>query len=137
MRALIIDDDPIALELLEGGLKACGFTETIQASNGEQAVAAFESNKARLDLVVCDLHMPEFDGVEFIQYLSGEKSQCPFIILSSASDVIVRSANTLADAGNLKVLGTLRKPLVFSQLAKLTRQIRESQSARSPIALWT
>lgn len=61
MRVLIVDDDEIALDLLEHSLVEAGY-EVHRASNGRDALELLRSGQYRL--VVSDWEMPEMDGLE-------------------------------------------------------------------------
>lgn len=62
MRILLIDDEPMLLKSFArylGG--ACGH-EVVCASSGGEALAQLEAEGA-IDLIFCDLTMPDIDGV--------------------------------------------------------------------------
>eukprot|EP00913_Durusdinium_trenchii_P023358 g21936.t1 len=61
MRVLIVDDDEIALDLLENSLVAAGY-EVQRATNGLKALEMLRSGDFRL--VVSDWEMPEMNGLE-------------------------------------------------------------------------
>lgn len=61
MRVLIVDDDDIALELLEHTLKEAGY-EVETACNGREALRMLRSGRFRM--VVSDWVMPEMTGIE-------------------------------------------------------------------------
>ncbi|MFC1734475.1 response regulator [Candidatus Hydrogenedentota bacterium] len=63
MRALIVDDDAIAREVLTIFIKKYG--ECICVEDGQQAVEAVEKaleSKAPYDLICLDIEMPKMDG---------------------------------------------------------------------------
>jgi CheY-like chemotaxis protein len=39
-----------------------------------------------IDLIVCYLHMPESDGIEFMAHLEAVGSRIPIVIVSSADE---------------------------------------------------
>ncbi len=61
LRVLVVDDNPINLELARAMVLARGL-EVIAAENGEQAVALAESE--RPDLILVDIQMPGMSGLE-------------------------------------------------------------------------
>lgn len=81
-KLLLIDDDRSLLRALEIGLGARGYTtETAQTANDGLAKSAFFAP----DLVLLDLGLPDFDGIEFCKRLRSW-SDIPILVLSAAED---------------------------------------------------
>jgi two-component system NtrC family sensor kinase len=68
-RVLVVDDEPAILRALEGVLGALGHEVTV-AAGGSQALAVLRSDVA-FDAVLCDVHMPEVDGIALHAWLRG------------------------------------------------------------------
>lgn len=90
---LLIDDDAgiraAAREYLaEDGL----FTTFHEAGNGLEGFKILANRAADLDLVLCDLEMPEFDGLKFLQMRAtrADFAGVPVIFLTSRGDVSYR-----------------------------------------------
>src|SRR5574339_662242 len=77
-RVLVVDDENAIRRYLHTALTAQGFT-VFEAANGEGAVNAVLAN--RPDIMILDLGLPDFDGIEVTRRLR-EWSQMPIIILS-------------------------------------------------------
>ncbi len=77
-RVLVVDDENAIRRYLRTVLIAQGFT-VYEAANGEEAVNAVLSN--RPDIIILDLGLPDFDGIEVTRRLR-EWSKTPIIILS-------------------------------------------------------
>ncbi|MFI8479190.1 two-component system response regulator RssB [Pseudomonas sp. NPDC078700] len=78
---LIIDDDEVVRASLAAYLEDSGFI-VLQASNGLLGLEVFEQKKP--DLVVCDLRMPQVDGLELIRRINALGSETPIIVVSGA-----------------------------------------------------
>jgi CheY-like chemotaxis protein len=65
-RILVVDDDANLRSLLRTLLEDAGFT-VIEATNGGAAIQAYRRQPA--DVVLCDLFMPDRDGLEVIRDL--------------------------------------------------------------------
>ena len=78
---LIIDDDDVVRASLAAYLEDSGF-EVTQAANGLQGLEQFE--QINPDLVVCDLRMPQVDGLELIRRINARGLDVPVIVLSGA-----------------------------------------------------
>jgi len=77
-RVLVVDDETSIRRYLRAALSAQGFT-VYEAANGEEAVNAVLANHP--DIIILDLGLPDFDGIEVTRRLR-EWSQTPIIILS-------------------------------------------------------
>lgn len=65
-RVLVIDDDPVNVDLVAYLLRAYGH-EPLTALSGEDALR--EAHERPVDLVLCDIQMPEMDGFEIVRQL--------------------------------------------------------------------
>lgn len=93
---LVADDDPQILRLVRMTLEADGYT-VIGVHSGEDAVRSFSDE--RPDVVVLDLGMPDFDGLETMHRIRQIDALVPTIILTgraSALDV-TRALDSGAD----------------------------------------
>lgn len=73
-----MDDETSIRRYLRAALSAQGFT-IYEATNGQEAIDAVIAN--RPDIIILDLGLPDFDGIEITRRLR-EWSQTPIIILS-------------------------------------------------------
>lgn len=115
-KLLIIDDDEVVRASLAAYLEDSGFSVR-QASNGLQGLQIFEHE--RPDLVICDLRMPQIDGLELIRRISDLESETPVIVVSGAG--------VMSDAVEALRLGAadyLIKPL--EDLAVLEHSVRRA-----------
>ncbi len=69
MRALMVDDDELSLELLEGVLTELGY-EVDRARNGREALDKL--HKESIHLVITDWEMPEMNGLELCRAVRSE-----------------------------------------------------------------
>jgi two-component system KDP operon response regulator KdpE len=77
-RVLVVDDESSIRRYLRAALSAQGFT-IFEAANGEGAINAVITD--RPDIIILDLGLPDFDGIEVTRRLR-EWSKIPIIILS-------------------------------------------------------
>lgn len=116
MRALIYDDDEDLAQECAEALARRGF-ETTATRKGRTdfsaLVAAFEP-----DLILLDVHMPEFNGFEALQVLaeSPRKTATSVIMMSGARDNLLSAGSALCEAHGIRLLGTLSKPFGLSEL---------------------
>ena len=66
---MVVDDTPANVRMLKARLAREGY-EVIAAHDGEQALAV--ARKERPDLILLDIMMPKFDGIEVCRRLKGD-----------------------------------------------------------------
>ena len=82
-RVLIVDDEKNIRDLLEAGLKFAGFS-VYSVGNGTEAVAVAE--KAKPDIIVLDVMLPDQSGFSVTQKLRSMKIDVPVLFLSARDD---------------------------------------------------
>lgn len=116
---LIIDDDSFTLQCLKSLMGTLGVRHLVSKADGAEAVESLERGESRPDIIICDLNMPEVDGVEFILQLAKRRFTGGIILISGTSPGLLGVANNLAKAHSLNVLGTMKKPLMRDELIAL------------------
>ncbi|NCO74697.1 MAG: response regulator [Cyanobacteria bacterium] len=88
---MIIDDSVTVRRSLNRLLTQVGY-EVTQCRDGKEAWNTLQNNNLNLDLAICDLEMPEFDGYKVLQLIRvSEKWQnLPVIILTSRDNDLHR-----------------------------------------------
>jgi two-component system chemotaxis sensor kinase CheA len=83
-RAIVVEDAPVARELLAGILRSIGL-EVEEATDGRSGLALARSFLP--DLILTDVEMPYMDGIEFVRELkqSPEFARTPVIVLTTAA----------------------------------------------------
>lgn len=83
-RVLLADDDQLLASLLNFRLKKSGY-EVHHSSNGKEVKEYLKIEMP--DIIVSDIMMPYFSGIELIDFVRNElKSNVPIIIISSAGN---------------------------------------------------
>jgi DNA-binding response OmpR family regulator len=82
LTVLVIDDDPVILELLRVNFEIEGF-DVICASDGEQGLRMAQSEAP--DVVISDIMMPRRDGLQLLNDLKSDPAteDLPVILLSA------------------------------------------------------
>lgn len=108
-RILVVDDDPLVLFTVAGGLRDAGY-EVLQAGSGEEAVELLQLHGAEVDVALLDVRMPGLSGLDVADRLRSTQGP-PFVFLSAFDD-----AETVRQAAEYGALGYLVKPLVVHQI---------------------
>ncbi len=104
-RVLVVDDDPVNVELLAYLLRAYGH-DAILALSGEAALR--EAHERVPDLVLCDIQMPQADGFEVLRRLRGEARFAGTPIVGVTALAMVGDREKIVAAG---FDGYLTKPI--------------------------
>jgi sigma-B regulation protein RsbU (phosphoserine phosphatase) len=80
-RIVVVDDTDLVQKTLARYLGSLGF-EAISASGAQQGLDAIRAHAP--DLVLCDLRMPEVDGLELLAVARREFPNLPLIVMSGA-----------------------------------------------------
>lgn len=107
-RILVIDDDHHILLMIKKMLERAGYKVEL-ASNGNEGLELF--NSVPLDLVICDIIMPEKEGLETIREMRRLNPELKIIAMSGGGRV--SSDNYLNNAKAFGAARVLGKP--FSQ----------------------
>ncbi len=129
MDILIIDDDPflpklLGMQLRNLGLKERGFEQVLARDRGQDALLLLQGEH-RVGLIFCDLQMPEMDGIEMVRHLVRIGYPGALVLISGEDEQVLRTAEKLARAHRLKVLGSLHKPMPPEQLQQVLDGVLE------------
>jgi len=112
LKCLIIDDEPLAQNVIENYLESFSFIELI--AKCENAIVALEwMKKKKIDLIFLDISMPFISGIEFIKSLK----DAPAIILTTAHKEFA------LESYELNVLDYLLKPISFERFMKAINKL--------------
>ena len=118
LRCAIIDDEPLAAELLAGyaertpGLRLTGVY-------GSAVAAMKDLRQSPVDLLFLDIQMPELSGLEFARLLPTETR----VVFTTAFD------RYAVDGDKVNAAGYLLKPVSYEQFAATVATVAESVAA--------
>lgn len=118
MKILVVDDEAFALKLLVHQLAGLGFRKVTPVTGGTEALALIAGG-ACFDIILTDLQMPGMDGVEFVRALTQSGYEGELVLVSGEDKRILKTAEQLARAHGLRVLGRLKKPVAPERLAEV------------------
>ncbi len=81
---LIVDDDPNAVRVLSAILSQDGYMVT-ESRDGKNALRLIP--KVNPDLIVCDIKMPDMDGMQLFESLQNGYSNIPFVFLTGFGSI--------------------------------------------------
>lgn len=133
--ALVIDDDDFSRATLVRLLRRLGAGTVTEAPGGREAITAAAAHDGRLDLVMCDLKMPQVDGIETTRCLAASYPGIAIILASGADDRILRAARDMAGSLGLRSLRTVCKPVTLQALRDVFLEIEgelDDAATKSP-----
>lgn len=82
-KVLVVDDSATMRSLLVSTLEEIDGIETVQASNGFEALKALPMQP--FDLVLTDINMPEINGLEIVHFIKNNQTyrNIPLVIVST------------------------------------------------------
>jgi CheY-like chemotaxis protein len=131
----LVDDDGALRRILAKRLRRQGH-EVVEADNGSGALDALRLHS--VDVVVCDIRMPDMDGMTLLEQVCEESPDTPVVLLTGAPDMAtaVRAVGSgafqyLTKPADLPRLGDcVTKAIEAHRLAASRREILESARHR-------
>jgi two-component system KDP operon response regulator KdpE len=118
---LVVDDDPLLLELIGYNLRGSGYN-IITAADGQEGIRLFHKNHP--ELVILDIAMPKLDGFEVCQRIR-EVSDVPIIMLTAKG----RSEEDIIKGLDLGADDYMIKPFrVGELLARIRATLRRART---------
>jgi CheY-like chemotaxis protein len=108
---LVLDDDEASQVVLRKHLNLLGFTQVQTVSDGLKGVAALDQMAQPPDIIICDIFMPEMDGIEFVAELLKRDFQGQLALITGTNTDILLVAQDIACMNGLHVSAVLTKPI--------------------------
>jgi signal transduction histidine kinase len=124
---LLVDDAPVNLDLMERLLRPLGYAMR-RATSGREALELFAHAPA--DLVLVDLVMPDFDGIEVLSRLRASESgrDVPVIVVTGSMEHSLRVRGLEAGADEF-----LEKPIDSAVLLARVRTLLRLKESRDDL----
>jgi EAL domain-containing protein (putative c-di-GMP-specific phosphodiesterase class I)/FixJ family two-component response regulator len=111
LKILLVDDDELMRDVIEETLRNMGIESIRHASDGAEALSQVGSSPESIELMICDLNMPDMDGIELIRHLSQINFQGSIILLSGSNLRLLSTVAALYREYKLDLLDVLEKPI--------------------------
>ena len=119
LKCCIIDDEPLAIELLESYVKKTPFLQ-LEASFNSAIQAIERISKGDIDLLFLDIQMPELSGMEFSKMIEGK---CRIIFTTAFGQYAV-------DSYKVNAIDYLLKPIAYSDFLKAAQRHYSGSNCR-------
>jgi DNA-binding LytR/AlgR family response regulator len=118
LKCTVIDDEPLAIQLLENHIARVPFLELASTFNNPME-ALINFNSKPLDLIFLDIQMPQLSGIHFMQLL---QNRAQVIITSAYQEYAI-------DGFEHNVVDYLLKPIAFERFYKA---VEKAYNQRNP-----
>lgn len=119
-RILVVDDEVLLAQLLQKSLEKFGY-EVLALGSSTAALALFEHDPNRFDIVITDLTMPHMTGRQLVTHMRALRQDLPVILMTGFSDPALIEA--LASIG---VTTVITKPVRPAHIARIVRELLDS-----------
>ncbi len=116
---LLVDDEEGVRKLVSAILRTNGY-DVLEAANGPAALAAYEKNAHKIDLVLTDIVMPQMTGLELGRQLSDRSPELKILYMSGYRD------NAGTGSGNGASPPFLHKPFTPDVLLGKVREVLDA-----------
>ena len=108
MQILVVDDEPLFLQLLTAQLEILGYRDVTTAGSGREALSRLQTSNEIYDLIMLDIRMPEMDGVTLCRHIRTLPTyrDTPIVMVTALSD-----KSYIDDAFAAGALDYITKPL--------------------------
>ena len=100
LRVLVVDDHPAILRHVSSWVRATDVAEVVATSSTPSEVAALW-REVQPDVTLCDVHMPDVDGLALCQQLRALHPDARVLLFSARDDRTTRDAAAQAGATGL------------------------------------
>ena len=118
LRCIAIDDEPLALDLLEDNIRQVPYLELVaKCTDAFEAIKVLQESP--VDLIFLDIQMPEISGLDLARTIRGRTR----VILTTAYSEFV------SEGFELEVVDYLLKPVPFPRFLKAVQRVQQLLAA--------
>ena len=114
---LVVDDEPMALKLVQSILEKRGF-EVVISTSPSQALEIFQELQDRIELLISDIVMPEMDGTKLASRIVKMNPELPVLFMSGFV-----TEHEVEMAGDLTQFAFIRKPFRPATLVQAVQKM--------------
>lgn len=134
LTVLLVEDSLSQLNYLAALTGALGVKSVLAAGSGQEALQLARSAAEKPQVAICDLDMPQMDGVELIRLLAEERLVTHVIVLSALDYSLLNTVAAMAQMRGLVVLGAIAKPITSNRLVEMLSRYRPPAEGRAGAA---
>ena len=116
--AIIVDDEPRAVDALKENIdwKNCGIRKVYTAKNMASAIQTIEN--AQIEIMICDIEMPNGDGTQLLEWLRENQVNVNCIFMTCHQEYSI-----MRKAIQLKCYDYVLKPIDYEEFTQLLMEM--------------
>lgn len=114
----MVDDDEFSRAIFQKKLGLLGLTAIQEAVGGQDAVLALEQMPRLPDFPICDIFMPDMDGIEFVGELAKRNFKGGLVLVTGVNQDMLDVATEIATLKGLRDVGAFTKSVQQESLGK-------------------
>ncbi|MDN5343375.1 response regulator [Oceanotoga sp. DSM 15011] len=117
MNILVVEDDPIAIEIINEILKK--FSNVTIAKDGEEGLLEYKKSllNKEFDKVFLDLMLPELNGIDLLKEINKIKKNCKVYVMSAIDDETIKK-----EVLEIGCNGYILKPIITEKIKKIMEE---------------
>ncbi|MBT4888588.1 MAG: response regulator [Rhodospirillales bacterium] len=108
---MVVDDDPMITKIVEAALLNMGMTNVYAINDPRQAMDFLAEGIGGVQLIICDLQMPDVSGIDVLEQVRLDFPDLPFLMLTAN-----RSPDAVSKAVGKGVSSYMVKPFQLGEL---------------------
>lgn len=116
---LLVDDDEFSRDVMIGMLEELGISKIRTAVDGNDGLRVLKEMPETPDVLICDILMPDMDGMSFLTELAKLKYPGRVALVSGIDSDILSIAEKVVRDDGLKIVGAFLKPIKLTHLSQM------------------
>jgi EAL domain-containing protein (putative c-di-GMP-specific phosphodiesterase class I)/CheY-like chemotaxis protein len=129
LHVLLVDDNAFARSVGTQALRSVGIRSILEAASAREVLEFLGRSVPAVDVLFCDLMMPDVDGIEMIRHLASLAAPPSIVFVSGADAVLLVAAEITARARGLRVIGAIEKPLTPKAICQALARLGEKPAS--------
>ncbi|MEG2053436.1 MAG: response regulator [Oscillospiraceae bacterium] len=115
-KILLVDDAAFMRMTIKNCLSKAGYTELLEAADGQEAVNTYQAEKP--DLIIMDITMPNMDGIQALQTIKSADPSAKIVMCSAMGQ-----ESMVVEAIHLGALDFIVKPFKPDRILQTVQKI--------------
>jgi EAL domain-containing protein (putative c-di-GMP-specific phosphodiesterase class I)/CheY-like chemotaxis protein len=128
-RVLVVDADAAIRAAVAAMLAELGFSDVIAVGDATEATSLIDDAAPEIAALLCDLHLPGVDAAAFLRHLAERDFRGGVVLIGGGDQRVLKTAESLAQAHMLNMLGAIPKPVGASEIAAALDRYTEHDGA--------
>ena len=129
LNILVVDDKSFIRSMMRRHLNGLGVSNVRDVADGRKALDILRGNGPLVDVVFCDLQMPDIGGIELVRYVAELPYVPAFVFVSGSHETLLALVADLARSRGINVLDAVVKPISRDMIGQILEEFCSTQAA--------